>query len=678
MKLADITVVIAVIVAVLMMVIPLPAWLLDILLAFNITFSLTVLLVTMFTKGPLEFSVFPSLLLLLTVFRLALNVSSTRLILLHANAGEIVAAFGNFVVGGDMVVGLVVFLILVVIQFVVITKGAERVAEVAARFTLDAMPGKQMSIDADLNAGLLTEDEARKRRKDIQAEADFFGAMDGASKFVKGDAIAGIIITILNLIGGFAIGMLRMNLPAGEAVQEFALLTVGDGLVAQIPSLMISTATGIIVTRGATDLNLGATIVGQLFALPPVFLIAAIVLLGLGLVPGLPFIPFTVLSVASFWIAWRSNLSSQTEILLHQAEIEQAATVARSESENIINLLAVDPLEIELGFALIALADAAQGSELSERINMIRRQFALDLGFLVPTIRIRDNIQLKPTTYLIKVKGVAVGQGDLLLDQLLAMNPGSAVESITGVATTEPAFGLPAWWIREGERERAELLGYTVVDPATVLATHLTELIRAHASELLGRQEVQQLLDGVREHAPAVVDEVVPALLSIGQVQKVLGNLLSEGVPIRDMVTILETLGDYAGSTKDVDLLTEYVRQALGRVIVRQYVAAGDSLQVITLQPELEQLIIDSVQKTEGGNYINMEPAVLEQILGNVSKEAMRLTNKGETPIVLTAPLVRLYFKRLMERSFKNLVVLSFNELESAQEVQAVGMVKVV
>lgn len=678
MKLADITVVIAVIVAVLMMVIPLPAWLLDILLAFNITFSLTVLLVTMFTKGPLEFSVFPSLLLLLTVFRLALNVSSTRLILLHANAGEIVAAFGNFVVGGDMVVGLVVFLILVVIQFVVITKGAERVAEVAARFTLDAMPGKQMSIDADLNAGLLTEDEARKRRKDIQAEADFFGAMDGASKFVKGDAIAGIIITILNLIGGFAIGMLRMNLPAGEAVQEFALLTVGDGLVAQIPSLMISTATGIIVTRGATDLNLGATIVGQLFALPPVFLIAAIVLLGLGLVPGLPFIPFTVLSVASFWIAWRSNLSSQTEILLHQAEIEQAATVARSESENIINLLAVDPLEIELGFALIALADAAQGSELSERINMIRRQFALDLGFLVPTIRIRDNIQLKPTMYLIKVKGVAVGQGDLLLDQLLAMNPGSAVESITGVATTEPAFGLPAWWIREGERERAELLGYTVVDPATVLATHLTELIRAHASELLGRQEVQQLLDGVREHAPAVVDEVVPALLSIGQVQKVLGNLLSEGVPIRDMVTILETLGDYAGSTKDVDLLTEYVRQALGRVIVRQYVAAGDSLQVITLQPELEQLIIDSVQKTEGGNYINMEPAVLEQILGNVSKEAMRLTNKGETPIVLTAPLVRLYFKRLMERSFKNLVVLSFNELESAQEVQAVGMVKVV
>lgn len=677
MKLADISVVVAVILAVLMMVIPLPAWLLDILLALNITLSLTVLLVTMFTQGPLEFSIFPSLLLLLTLFRLALNVSSTRLILLQGNAGEIIEAFGNFVVGGDMIVGLVVFLILIVIQFVVITKGAERVAEVAARFTLDAMPGKQMSIDADLNAGLLTDDEARRRRKEIQQEADFFGAMDGASKFVKGDAIAGIIITLLNLIGGFAIGTFRMQLPAAQAIQEFSLLTVGDGLVSQIPALMISTATGILVTRSATESNMGAAVVAQLFASPDVFSISGVVLLGLGLVPGLPLIPFATLAGASFFLAGRGRQRIAGERSLREAEQERASLATRSETESAASLLAVDPLEIELGFGLIALADAAQGSELSERINMIRRQFALDLGFLVPTIRIRDNIQLKPTTYLVKVKGVPVGQGDLLLDHLLAMNPGSAVESIAGVATTEPAFGLPAWWIRESERERAELLGYTVVDPATVMATHLTELIRQYAPELLGRQEVQQLLDGVREYAPAVLDEVVPAVLSIGQVQKVLANLLHEGVPIRDMVTILETLGDYGAVTKDVDLLTEYVRQSLGRVIVRQHVEPGEPLQVITLQMELEQMILDSVQKTEGGNYINMDPAVLEQVLSSVSKEAMRLTNQGQTPIVLTAPLVRLYFKRLMERAFNRLVVLSYNELEPSQEVQAIGVVRV-
>lgn len=677
MKLADISVVVAVILAVLMMVIPLPSWLLDILLAVNITLSLAVLLVTMFTQSPLEFSIFPSLLLLLTLFRLALNVSSTRLILLQGAAGEIIAAFGNFVVGGDIIVGMVIFLILIVIQFVVITKGAERVSEVAARFTLDAMPGKQMSIDADLNAGLLTEDEARRRRREIQLEADFFGAMDGASKFVKGDAIAGIIITILNLIGGFAIGSLRMGLPAGEAIQVFSLLTVGDGLVSQIPALMISTATGILVTRNATESNMGAAVISQLFASPDVYSIAGVVLMGLGLVPGLPFIPFAALSGASFLIAGRGRQRLVTEHSLRQTELEQAAAVSRGETENVVSLLAVDPLEIELGFGLIALADAAQGSELSERINMIRRQFALDLGFLVPTIRIRDNIQLKPTTYLVKVKGVPVGQGDLLLDHLMAMNPGSAVESITGIATTEPAFGLPAWWIRDGERERAELLGYTVVDPATVLATHLTELIKQHAPELLGRQEVQQLLDGVKDYAPTVVEEVVPAVLSVGQVQKVLANLLYEGVPIRDLVTILETLGDYGMVTKDIDLLTEYARQALGRVIVRQYVEPGEPLQVITLQMELEQTILDSVQKTEGGNYINMDPAALEQVLSSVSKEAMRLTNLGQTPIVLTAPLVRLYFKRLMERAFSRLVVLSYNELEPSQEVQAVGVVRV-
>lgn len=673
MKLADLGVIIAVIAVVIMMVIPLHPALLDVLLAFNITLALTVLLVTMFTHEPLEFSIFPSLLLLLTLFRLALNVSSTRLILLHGNAGQIITAFGNFVVGGDMVVGFVIFLILIVIQFVVITKGAERVAEVAARFTLDAMPGKQMSIDADLNAGLLTEEDARRRRRAVQLEADFYGAMDGASKFVKGDAIAGIIITLMNLVGGLVIGMLRQGLPFGQALQSYSLLTIGDGLVSQIPALLISTATGIIVTRAASEHNIGADVIGQLLAEPRILMVTGGALFVLGLMPGLPTIPFFLLGAISLFISLRKQKAGAR----YMEEPPLAASEAAApRAENVTSLLAVDPLEIELGFGLIALADLAQGSELSDRINMIRRQFALELGFVVPVIRIRDNIQLKPSAYVVKIKGVPVGQGDLLLDHLLAMNPGSASGAIAGVATTEPAFGLPAWWIKEAEREKAELLGYTVVDPATVLATHLTELIKAHAPELLGRQEVQQLLDNVKERSPAVVEEVVPALLTVGQLQKVLGNLLREAVPIRDMVTILETLGDYAMLTKDTDLLTEYARQALGRVIVRQYVEMYEPLQVITLQPELEQKILDSVQRTDGGSYINMDPAILENVFNSLAREAGRVSNSGKTPIVLTAPVVRLYFKRLTERVLSRLVVLSYNELDPALDVQSVGMVR--
>lgn len=673
MKLGDIAVVMAVVAVVVMMVIPLPPEVLDVLLATNITLALTVLMVTMFTKEPLEFSIFPSLLLLLTLFRLALNVSSTRLILLSGDPGEIITAFGNFVAGGDMIVGFVIFLILVVIQLMVITRGAERVAEVAARFTLDAMPGKQMAIDADLNAGLLTEEAARARRLNVQLEADFYGAMDGASKFVKGDSIAGIIITVINLIGGVLIGVMRMNLSAMDALNKFALLTVGDGLVSQIPALLISTATGIIVTRAASKSNLGADVIGQLFAKPKALYLSSATLLVLGLVPGLPTLPFVILAGLSFFMA-RSRSRAEAEVPVPS---EAAAEVApTSRAENVVNLLTVDPLEIELGFGLIALADAEQGSELSERINMIRRQFALDLGFVVPVIRIRDNIQLRPNAYLIKVKGVPVGQGELLLDHLLAMNPGSAAGSINGSPTTEPAFGLPAWWIREGEREKAELFGYTVVDPATVLATHLTELIRSYAPDLLGRQEVQQLLDNLKERAPAVVDEVTPGLLSVGQVQKILGNLLRENVPIRDLVTILEALGDYAVATKDVDLLTEYARQAMGRVIVRQYVEAGEPLQVLTLQPELEQVIMNSLQRTEGGNFLNLDPTVLERVFTSLGREVGRLSNSGQTPIVLTAPVVRLYFKRLTERVQSHLVVLSYNELDPAQEVQSVGVVR--
>ncbi len=673
MKLGDISVVMAVVAVVVMMVIPLPPEVLDVLLATNITLALTVLMVTMFTKEPLEFSIFPSLLLLLTLFRLALNVSSTRLILLSGEPGEIVTAFGNFVAGGDMIVGFVIFLILVVIQLMVITRGAERVAEVAARFTLDAMPGKQMAIDADLNAGLLTEEAARIRRLNVQLEADFYGAMDGASKFVKGDSIAGIIITVINLIGGVLIGVMRMNLSAVDSLNKFALLTVGDGLVSQIPALLISTATGIIVTRAASKSNLGADVIGQLFAKPKALYLSSATLLIMGLVPGLPTVPFVILAGLSFYMA-RSRTRAEVELPVPPQATAEVAPTTRA--ENVVNLLAVDPLEIELGFGLIALADAEQGSELSERINMIRRQFALDLGFVVPVIRIRDNIQLRPNAYLIKVKGVPVGQGELLLDHLLAMNPGTASGNISGSPTTEPAFGLPAWWIREAEREKAELFGYTVVDPATVLATHLTELVRSYAPDLLGRQEVQQLLDNLKERAPAVVDEVTPGLLSVGQVQKILGNLLRENVPIRDLVSILEALGDYAVATKDVDLLTEYARQAMGRVIVRQYVEAGEPLLVLTIQPELEQLIMNSLQRTEGGNFLNLDPNVLERVFTSLGREVGRLSNSGQTPIVLTAPVVRLYFKRLTERVQSRLVVLSYNELDPAQEVQSVGVVR--
>lgn len=676
MRHSDILVAMAVITIVIMMIIPLPTVLLDIFLALNITLSVTIVMVAIYNVEPLQFSVFPSLLLVTTLFRLALNVSSTRLILLEGYAGEVITAFGNFVVGGNAIVGFIVFVILIIIQFIVITKGAERVAEVAARFTLDAMPGKQMSIDADLNAGLIGDVEARERRRKIQREADFYGAMDGASKFVKGDAIAAIIIIIINIVGGFAIGMIDRNMSITQALQNYTLLTVGEGLVSQIPALLISTATGIIVTRAASDANLGHDIATQLLANPRVFSITGAVLCFLGLVPGLPGIPFLLLATGCLGIAYALKTALKTNEETETSRQEEKEIEDVRKPENVLNLLQVDPMELEIGYSLIPLVDAGQGGDLLDRVVMIRRQCALELGLVVPTIRIRDNIQIKPNSYIIKLKGVEIAKGELLPDHYLAMNAGSVFEEISGIDTVEPAFGLPAKWVPEAQREKAELAGYTVVDPVSVLTTHLTEIVKSHAHEILGRQEVQTLLDTVKQNYPAVVEELIPNVASVGDVQKVLSNLLRERVSIRDMVTILETLADYAPLTKDHEILTEYVRHALARQISKQYVV-NNVLTCITVDPQLENTINSAAQRSEQGSYVVLEPQVMQTFIHNLSQELGKLTNLGYQPIVLTSPAVRLYFRKLTERSAPNLVVLSYGELEPRIEVQALGMVKI-
>lgn len=676
MKHSDILVALAIITIVVMMIIPLPTVILDIFLAFNITLSLTIVMVAIYNVEPLQFSVFPSLLLVTTLFRLALNVSSTRLILLEGYAGEVITAFGNFVVGGNAIVGFIVFVILIIIQFIVITKGAERVAEVAARFTLDAMPGKQMSIDADLNAGLIGDADARERRRKIQREADFYGAMDGASKFVKGDAIAAIIIIVINIVGGFAIGMIDRNMSIAQSLQNYTLLTVGEGLVNQIPALLISTATGIVVTRAASDSNLGHDITTQLLTNPRVFAITGAVLLFLGMVPGLPGIPFFILALVVLGVAYTLHASAKTNVETEITRQEAKEIEDVRKPENVLNLLQVDPMELEIGYSLIPLVDAGQGGDLLDRVVMIRRQCALELGLIVPTIRIRDNIQLKPNAYVVKLRGVEIAKGELMPDHYLAMNSGNVFEEISGVDTVEPAFGLPAKWVPDSARERAELAGYTVVDPVSVLTTHLTEIIKIYGHEILGRQEVQTLIDTVKQHFPAVVEELVPNVASVGDIQKVLSNLLRERVSIRDMVTILETLADYAPLTKDHEILTEYVRHALSRQISKQYVV-NNSLTCITVDPQLENLISSSAQRSEQGSYVALEPNTMQTFINNLSTELNKLTNLGYQPLVLTNPAVRLYFRKLTERVAPNLVVLSYGELEPRLEVQALGMVKV-
>ncbi len=678
MKFNDVGIVILMIGIIMLMIIPVPLGFLDLFLSMNIALAMIIMLISMFIKEPLEFAVFPSMLLITTLFRLSLNISTTRKILSEGQAGNVIDAFGEFVIGGDAIVGFVIFIIIIVIQFLVITKGAERVSEVAARFTLDAMPGKQMAIDADLNSGLISEAEARMRRSNIQKEADFYGAMDGASKFVKGDAIAGIIITIVNIVAGFAIGALRFNLSLGEALEKYTLLTVGDGLVGQIPALMISVATGIVVTRAASDSNLSQDVFSQLFREPRILFIVSAVLTALGLFTPLP--AFPLLSLAVFLTYLGFTLTREVRKALDEEDVKETEDSPEIEDirkpENIIPLLQVDPIELEFGYGIIPLADPNQGGDLFDRLVMIRRQIALELGIVVPMIRLRDNIQLEPNAYSIKIKGNEVAYGEIMFDHYLAMDPGNAEGNIAGIETVEPAFGLPAKWITADEREKAEVLGYTVVDPSSIISTHLTEIIKRHCYELLGRQEVKSLIDNVKSNNATLVDELIPSLMAIGDVQKVLANLLKEGVSVRDLNSILEALADHARSTKDVNILTEYVRQALSRQITSQYIPSKQA-RVVTLNQALENSLMESIQQSDLGTYLSLDPMTTQTLLNNLAVQVQKLLSLGEQPIVLTAPIVRFYFKKLTETQIPDLIVLSYNEIEPDVEIQSAGMVTV-
>ncbi|GIO53184.1 MULTISPECIES: flagellar biosynthesis protein FlhA [Paenibacillus] len=675
MKLKEITILTGVIGIVMMMILPIPSWLLDVLLVINISLALIILLVAMNTQEALQFSIFPSLLLITTLFRLALNISTTKLILSEGFAGDVVKTFGSWIARGEIAVGFIVFLILVVVQFIVITKGSERVAEVAARFTLDAMPGKQMSIDADLNAGMINEQQARERRRKVEREADFYGAMDGASKFVKGDAIASIIILLINLVGGFIIGIAMRGLSFQDAMSTYSVLTIGDGLVSQIPALLISTASGLIVTRSSSEGNLANDLTKQLLSYPKLLYIVAATIALLGLFTPIHLITTLPLAGLLAFAAYRMQRNmDKKQIEVEQLEEEQQIEEVRS-PESVINLLQVDPIEFEFGYGLIPLADTQQGGDLLDRIIMIRRQCALELGLVVPVIRIRDNIQLKPNEYVIKIKGNTVGSGELLLNHYLAMSPGYDDESITGIETLEPAFGLPALWIDEATKDRAELSGYTVVDPPSVVATHLTELIKKHAHELLGRQETKTLVDNLRENYPVLVDELIPSVLSIGDVQKVLAKLLREKISIRDLVSIFETLADYGQYTKDPDVLTEYVRQALSRQITQQFSREGETLKVITVGPTLEKKIADSVQQTDQGSYLAMDPVSTQTVYQKLSEQINRLLQSGQQPILLASPTIRMYLRQVIERTMQDIPVLSYSELEPNVEIQSVGVV---
>ncbi|ADQ45382.1 flagellar biosynthesis protein FlhA [Caldicellulosiruptor kronotskyensis 2002] len=666
------------IVIVLSMILPIPPSLLDVLIAVNLSLALVIFLNSINIKEALDFSVFPSLLLFTTLLRLALNISTTRQIL--TGQGEnvrIVYTFGNFVIGSNIVVGVIIFFIIIIIQFIVITRGAERVSEVAARFTLDAMPGKQMAVDADLNAGIITEDEARERRKKIQKEADFYGAMDGASKFVKGDAIAAILITFINALGGLIIGVAMRGEDVTEAIQKYLLLSVGDGIAAQIPALLISTATGIVVTKAADESKLSESLIKQLFEFhPKVLYTVGGILAVLALIPTMPKLSLFFLSGAMFAMGFRMNSSLKKIESIEEKQVEQKEVEELKKPENVVNLLYVDPIEVEFGYGIIPLADKEQGGDLLERVVMIRRQLALELGIIVPTIRLRDNMALKPYEYRINIKGVEVAKAELMSDSLLAINPGFVTEQIEGIPTKEPAFGLDALWIPSSMKERAEMAGYTVVDLPSVIATHLTEIIRRHAHELLTRQDVQKLIDNVKEINPVVVDELIPKLMTVGEVQKVLANLLKERISIRDMVTILETLADWAPTTKDTDILTEYVRQAMSRYITKKYVS-GNVLEAVTLSPEVEDMIMNSIQKTEQGSFLNLPPDYIQKLINNLSNILEKLVSASSQPIVICSPIVRIYFRRLIENIFPDVVVLSYNEILPSVQIKTVGMVEV-
>lgn len=657
---------------VLAFILPLPGAVVDVMLAINIIFTVIILLNTVYLKEPLQLSIFPSLLVITTMYRLSLNLLTTRLIIGKGEAGKVIEGFGRFVGGNDLIVGFIIFALIVIVNFLVITRGSERVAEVAARFTLDAMPGKQMAIDADLNSGLINDTEAKERRRKVQREADFYGAMDGASKFVKNDAIAGIIVTVLNIVGGLIMGMVSRGESFQEALETYAILTIGDGLVSQIPALMISTATSFIVTRAASDSDLSSDFMSQIFSNPKVLIIASGLSFLLAFV--LPTIPFLLLSVVLGFLAYnmlkqQKAVEKQEEVDVEEKEVEEIR-----KPENVVSLLQVDPIELEFGYGIIPLADINQGGDLLDRVVMIRRQLALELGMIVPIIRLRDNIQLAPNQYQIKIKGVEVASGELMLENYMAMNPGLVEEELDGIKTTEPAFGLPAIWITESQRDKAEMLGYTVVDSPSIIATHLTEIIKKHAHELIGRQEVQTLIDNTKQSYPVIVEELIPKLMTIGEVQKVLANLIKEGVSIRDMVTILETLADYSPITHDTDMLTEYVRQAMGRAISKKFFMGGKN-SVITLDPKLEQMILDSLHKSEAGSYISLDPNITNSILGNLSKQIQKLIKLGQQPIVLASPVVRLYFKKMAEQAAPGIIVLSYNELDPELEIQSIGVI---
>ena len=671
----DIIVAVYILVAFIMFIVPLPAGMVDVFMAFNIAISFTILFVCMFTKEVLDISYFPTILLFTTIFRIALNVSSTRLILTTGTSGNVVKTFGQFVGGGDLIVGAIIFIIITLIQFLVINKGSERVAEVTARFTLDAMPGKQMAIDADLNTGAIDDKEAKNRREKIQLESSFFGSMDGAVKYVKGDAVAGLILTAINLIGGIAMGVLRGGSDITTALNTYGILTIGDGLVSQIPSLLISLSTGILVTKGGKEAEFGPAIVKQLFGVPKVMYLVGATLAFLGVVTDLNTILFVGLGLL-FIIGGRMIAANlETDHIEQEVDAEEAAAEEIRQPENVNSLLQVDPIELEFGYGIIPLADVNQGGDLLDRVVMIRRQIALELGTVVPIIRLRDNIQLNPNQYIIKIKGIQVSEGEILFDHYMAMNPGYVEEEITGIPTFEPSFHLPAIWITEGQRERAESLGYTVVDPPSIIATHQTEIIRQYIAELLTRQDVQNLINNLKESNPSLVEELIPKLLGLGEVQKVLQNLLKEGISIRDLVTILETLADYAPTTRDTDILTEYVRQNLKRAISTKYFPAHETTSVVTLDPKIEQEIMGSVKQTENGAFLNLDPARSRAIIDAVGKEIQKLENLGKSPIIITSPIVRMYFKRLTEDYYRDLVVVSYNEVESNVELQSVGMV---
>jgi len=656
-------------------IIPIEPAILDILLVVNISLALIIILVTLFITEILQLSTFPSVLLLTTLFRLALNISSTRLILTRAEAGDVIEAFGQFVVGGNYVVGLIIFIIITVVQFVVITNGAGRIAEVAARFTLDAMPGKQMSIDADLNAGLIDEAEARERRKKLQREADFYGAMDGASKFVRGDAIAGIVIVLINIFGGLAVGMVQMSMDFATAAQTYIILTVGDGLVAQIPALLVSTAAGLLVTRSTAEEGFGADFTSQFFHFPKVLGVAALILLILGIVPGLPFWPFFVLASACGFGAYL--LQKEDRVIRREEEaVEPEDEEVPPPEEDIRGLVRADMVEIEIGYNLVSLTEKGEEGDLLRRITAARRRLAAELGMIIRPIRIRDNLQMPPNSYVIKLKGSEISQGDLRPGYLLALNPeGVLPEELGGIPTKEPTFNLPAVWISPAQREEAEMKGCTVVDVATVLITHLSEVIRSHAHELLGRQEVKEMVDLVKESRPAVVDELIPELMSIGEIQKVLQNLLRENVPLQDLLTILETLADYAQTTKDTDMLTEYVRRALARSISTRY-AENNKLSVITIDPGLEKRISESLQQTLYGTYPVLPPEVSQRIVHGVSNLVENLRRRGLSPVVLASPRIRMPFRRMVERILPDLPVLSLHEILPQIEVESVGVLK--